>query len=71
VTLDQAREMVEDIRGSLTREIKFGPRLASLKAPDEALPQVRGKYRFVPTSTAEFIRRKADELRLEHDEHSH
>jgi hypothetical protein len=25
----------------------------------------------VPTSTAEFIRRKADELRLEHDEHSH
>src|ERR1035437_2169084 len=68
VTLDQAREMVEDIRGSLTGEIKVGPPLSPPKAPDEAPPQVRGKYRFVPTSTAEFIRRKADELRLRSEE---
>ena len=71
VTLDQAREMVEDVRRCLTREIQVGPRLAPPNVPAEAPRQVRGKYKFVPTSTAEFIRRKADELRLEHDEHGH
>jgi hypothetical protein len=71
VTLDQARKMVEDVRASLTRETRFGPRLASPKASAESARQVRGKYTFVPTSAAEFIRRKSDELRLEHDEHSH
>ena len=70
-TLDQAKEMVEDVRRSLTREMKFGPGFASPKVPAEASRQVRGKYKFVPTSSAEFIRRKADELDLEHDEHSH
>lgn len=64
VTLDHAREMVEDVRRPLTREIQVGPRLAPPKVPAEAPRQVRGKYKFVPTSTAEFIRRKADELRL-------
>jgi hypothetical protein len=63
--------MVEAVRASLRREIKFGPRLAATKAPAEAARQVRGKYKFVPTSSAAFIRRKADELRLEHDERGH
>jgi hypothetical protein len=67
VSLDRAREMVKDVRESLTREIGTGPRLAQPDAPR----QVRGKYRFVPTSAAEFIRGKAEELRLEHDEHGH
>ena len=71
VTLDQAKEMVEDVRASLTRETPLGPRVASPKDPPESPRQVRGKYTFVPTSAAGFIRRKADELRLEHDEHSH
>jgi hypothetical protein len=71
VTLEHAKEMVEAVRASLTREIRFGPRLAPTKAPAEAPRQVRGKYKFVPTSSAEFMGRKADELRLEHDEHSH
>jgi hypothetical protein len=65
VTLQQAREMVQDVRRSLTRELKLGPRLTLASARGDALPQVRGKYKFVPTSTDEFIRRKTDELRLE------
>ena len=60
VTLDPARKRVEDVRASLTRESKVGPRLAPMKAPAEASRQVRGKYQFVPTSSAEFIGRKAD-----------
>lgn len=71
VTLDQAKEMVEGVRESLTREIRIGPHLASPEAPADAAWQVRGKYKFVPTSAAEFIRGKAEELRLEHDEHGH
>lgn len=71
VTLDQAKAMVEDVRESLTREIRIGPRLASPKSPSDAPRRVRGRFKFVPTSAAEFIRGKADELRLEHDEHSH
>lgn len=67
VTLDQAKEMIEDVRAWLTREIRFGPRVAPPKAPAESPRQVQGKYAFVPTSAAEFIRRKADELRLEHE----
>ena len=71
VTGDQAKEMLEDVRLFLTRETEVGPRLAVPKALTEAPRQIRGKYQFVPTSSAEFIRRKADELSLEHDEHGH
>lgn len=67
VSLDQAREMVEDVRRSLTQESRVGLRLASPKMPAEAPREVRGKYKFVPTSSVEFTRGKADELRLEHD----
>ena len=66
-SLEQAREMVEDVRRSLMRQSRVGPRLASKTSPAGPPRQVRGKYKFVPTSSAEFIRRKADELRLEHD----
>ena len=69
VNLDQAREMIEDVRRSLMREIKVGPHLATSQPRVEGARQVRGKYKFVRTSTAEFIRRKSDELRREHDEH--
>jgi len=68
VTLEQAKQMVEDVRRSLRGEIKVRPHAAPPK-PAEAARQVRGKYKFVPTSAAEFIRRKSEELRLEHDEH--
>ena len=68
VSMDQAREMLRDVRISLMREGRLGPRLASATRQAESPGQVRGKYRFVPTSSAEFIRRKEDELRLEHDE---
>jgi len=68
VSLDQAREMLEGVRTSLTRDLKVGPRLVPLKTSPEASEQLRGKYKFVPTSSGEFIRRKAEELRLEHDE---
>jgi hypothetical protein len=71
VTLDQAKEMVEDVRASLMLETRFGPSLAAPKSPAESARQIQGKYAFVPTSAADFIRRKADELRLEHDERSH
>ncbi|MBZ5724219.1 MAG: hypothetical protein LAP87_04415 [Acidobacteriia bacterium] len=70
VTLDQAREMVEDVRRSLTSGIIVGPRLPT-RTSTEGPRQARGKYKFVPTSSAEFIARKADERRLEHDEHGH
>jgi hypothetical protein len=68
VSMDQAREMVRDVRKSLMREGRLGRRLASQTRQAESPRQVRGKYKFVPTSSAEFIRRKEDELRLEHDE---
>ena len=62
VNLDQAREMVEDVRKALTREIKVGLASPLRRHRTEALRQVRGKYKFVPSSSAEYIRRKADEL---------
>jgi hypothetical protein len=68
VTLEQAKQMVEDVRRSLMRDIRVRPHVAPPK-PAETVRQVRGKYKFVPTSAAEFIRRKSEELRLEHDEH--
>ena len=68
VSLEEAREMVGDVRRSLMLETKFGPRTA-LRTRLAGVPRhVRGKYKFVPTSSVDFIRRKADELRLEHDE---
>jgi hypothetical protein len=66
VTLDEAREMVAGVRRLLLRATASGPRLASLAHPDRAPGPVRGKYKFVPTTSEEFIARKTDELRLEH-----
>jgi hypothetical protein len=65
VTLDEAREMVAGVRRLLLRATATGPRLASTAHPNRAAGPVRGKYKFVPTSSEEFIARKADELRLE------
>jgi hypothetical protein len=67
-SMDDAKEMVERVRGFLMRDIKVGPRLVPVKASAEAAEQLRGKYKFVSTSSDEFIRRKAEELRLEHDD---
>jgi hypothetical protein len=66
VTLDEAREMAAGVRRLLLQAAATGPRLAFTAHPNRAPGPVRGKYKFVPTSSEEFIARKADELRLEH-----
>jgi hypothetical protein len=50
-TLGEATEMIEDVRRSLMREIKVVPHVATSEGRAEAARQVRGKYKFVPTST--------------------
>jgi hypothetical protein len=66
VTLDEAREMVAVVRRLLLRATVTGPQLVFTAHPNRAPGPVRGKYKFVPTSSEEFIARKTDELRLEH-----
>ena len=66
VTLDEAREMVAGVRRLLLRATPTAPQLAFTAHPNRGPESVRGKYKFVPTSSHEFIGRKADELRLEH-----
>jgi hypothetical protein len=66
VTLDEAREMVVGVRQLLLAAMPTGPRPAFTSHPHRASGPVRGKYKFVPTNSEEFIARKADELRLEH-----
>lgn len=65
-TLDEAREMVAGVRRWLLRATATGPQLAVTADPNRSTGPVRGKYKFVPTSSEEFIARKVDELRLEH-----
>ncbi len=69
VTFNQAKELVEDVRGLLQRQTMFGQDPYPLRAAVSP-SQIQGKYRFVPTSADEFSRSKADEVSLEHDEHS-
>jgi hypothetical protein len=66
VALEEAREMVAGMRQFLLRATATSPRLAFRAHQDRAAGPVRGKYKFVPTSSEEFIARKVDELRLEH-----
>ena len=66
VTPGEAGEMVEGLRRMLLRATTTGPLLAFTAHPNKVPGPVRGKYRFVPTTSEEFIARKADELRLEH-----
>ena len=65
VTLDEAREMLEGVRRLLLWATASGPRVAFTAHPNRVPGPVRGKYKFVPTSSEEFIARKVDELRLE------
>jgi len=65
VTLEEAREMVAGVRRLLLQATAPGPRLSFAAHPNRAPGRVRGKYKFVPTSSEEFIARKVDELRLE------
>ena len=65
VTLDEAREMVAGVRRLLLRATATSPQLAFTAHQNRAPGPVRGKYKFVPTSSEEFIARKVDELRLE------
>lgn len=65
VSLDEARDMVAGVRQLLHGVGIAGPRLSTTK-PNVDPERVRGKYKFVPTSSAEFIARKAEELRLAH-----
>jgi hypothetical protein len=57
LTPEQAQAMVAEARGYLAGEDRVTPKTAT-----EASYEVRGKYRFVPTSADDFILRKADEL---------
>ncbi len=66
VTLDEAREMVAGVRRLLLQAAANGPRLVFTAYPNKPPGPLRGKYKFVPTSSEEFIARKVDELRLEH-----
>jgi hypothetical protein len=67
VSLDETREMIEDVRRALMRESRVGRQSSfETKLPERAR-QIRGKYKFLPTSSDDFIRRKVDELRLERD----
>lgn len=65
--LDEAREMVAGVRRLLLRAAASGPQFAFTAHPNRVPGPVRGKYKFVPTSSEEFIARKVDELRLEHE----
>jgi hypothetical protein len=66
VSSDEAGEMVAGVRQLLLETAIAGPRPALTTNSNLRPERVRGKYKFVPTSSAEFITRKADELRLEH-----
>lgn len=66
VTLEQATEMVTGVRQLLLRRTGVGPEIASADSSKRSSERVRGKYKFVPTSSEEFIARKADERQLEH-----
>ena len=66
-TLDEARDMVTGVRRFLLQTAATGTRLSFTVHPNRGPGPVRGKYKFVPTSSQEFIARKADELRLEHE----
>jgi hypothetical protein len=64
-TLDEAKEMVAGVRQLLAQATSSEP--PAFPSSSETAPgQIRGKYKFVPTSSEAFIARKADELRLEH-----
>jgi hypothetical protein len=65
VTREQAQEMVEGVGWLLS--LRFQATAPISRRPATTPQQIRGKYRFVPTSSEEFIKRKADELRLEHE----
>jgi hypothetical protein len=65
-TLDQAAQMVEWMRDLLTEVAHAGDPFQREKVTARSPDQVRGKYKYVPTSSAAFIERKADELNLEH-----
>jgi hypothetical protein len=64
--LDEAREMVAGVRRLLLRATASSPRLTFTARPNRVPGPVRGKYKFVPASSQEFIARKVHELRLEH-----
>lgn len=65
-TLDQATEMIRGIRDLVARDSRFEGEVRPGQIIAETPLHVRGKYKFVPTSSSAFIERKADELRLEH-----
>jgi hypothetical protein len=66
VNLDEAKEMVAGVRHLLLRATGTGPGFALKARSNRTSQRVRGKYKFVPTSSEEFIAREAEELRLEH-----
>src|ERR1700686_271903 len=56
-TLDEARAGAAGARRLLLQAAATGPRLAFTAHPNRAPGPVRGKYKFVPTSSEEFIAR--------------
>lgn len=65
-TIDQATQMIRGVRRLLTSDPQFREDTQSRQQGSGKSSQVRGKYRFVPTTSTSFIERKNDELRLEH-----
>ena len=61
-TLEQAADMVRGVRSFLTG---LAPGSKADRTARITVSQLRGKYKYVPTSSTAFIQRKADELGLE------
>jgi len=63
-TLNEAIEVVHGIRNLIKKLLT--PTDSSESEPSLTVSQLRGKYKYVPTSSEAFIQRKAEELDLEH-----
>ena len=64
--VNQVTDMIRGVRGLLTRDLLAAQDPRHGQEIVETPGQVRGKYKFVATTSTAFIERKADELRLEH-----
>ena len=66
LSVEEAKEMIKGVRLLLTRNAQRTPHVMASQGSAAAPQQIRGKYKFVPTSSADFIKRKDEEVGLEH-----